>query len=72
MGGVIKGAGMNLKGVPSVIVAMGKWTRDGEAQCIGVFGGEDRVEKATARCAEVLSGESPRAEAWIEGDFFVQ
>lgn len=77
MGGRIEGSGMDLKGVPSVIVAMGRWHPNGigqgdEAEVIGVFGGEDRLAKATARCKEVLSGESPRAEAWIVGDFFVQ
>ena len=68
----IRAEGMNLKGVPSVIVVMGKWMQESEPHLLGVFGGEDRLAKATARCEEVLSGENARAEAWIVGDFFVQ
>ena len=71
----LRAEGMNLKGVPSVIVVMGRWHRGHigvEAHILGVFGGDDRMEKATARCKEVLTAESPRAEAWIVGDFFVQ
>jgi hypothetical protein len=73
----LRAEGMNLKGVPSVIVVMGRWHPDGigqggEAEILGVFGGEDRKEKATARCKEALSGEDARAEVWLAGDFFVQ
>lgn len=65
-------AGMNLKGVPSVIVVMARWHPSDEPHILGVFGGEDRKAKAEAEIAQVLGAETPRAHAWINGDFFVQ
>ena len=72
MGGRIEGHVMDLRGVPSVIVVMGKWHKGDEPHVLGVFGGEDAATKAAARCEEALSAEIPREEAWIVGDFFVQ
>jgi len=64
---------MNLKGVPSVIVVVGQWLLGGPEHVLGVFGGEDRVQKAQVKIAEVLTCEvAPRATARMVGDFFVQ
>ena len=73
----LRAEGMNLKGVPSVIVVMARWHPNGigqgdENHILGVFGGEDRLEKATARITQAVTDQPPRAAAWIEGDFFVQ
>lgn len=68
----LRAEGMNFKGVPSVIVVMGLWDMNGIDHIIGVFGGEDRVEKANASIKEALTADDPRYSAWIKGDFFVQ
>jgi len=69
MGGRIEGAGMNLKGVPTVTVVFGQWNTVHPVHVVGIFNTE---EKAVALVKEEEARtEHRRLRVWHE-TFFVQ
>lgn len=70
MGGTIVGAGMDLRGAPTVTVVFGQWHKDGLMHIVGIFYTEVDAE---AKIQEELAvtGELRRARVW-QATFFVQ
>lgn len=70
MGGVIRGAGMNLKGAQTVTIVFGEWHEDGLDHIVGIFNTEEAAQTKVQE-EQAVVGELRRFRVW-RSTFFVQ